>query len=128
MRMTGQRNERIVASPDTGDAPRGSPWLLRDGEIEVAKLVNAQLDWPWHEARLVPGPDFAKVRPFFDEEWRLAQLDGENETAQWMAAYQAIRNRLQLIDPDGRSVPEFLLHIDGTVAWWRHSNEPFPES
>jgi hypothetical protein len=22
-------------------------------------------------------------------------------------------------------VPEFLLHIDGTEAWWRWSDEPF---
>ncbi len=27
----------------------------------------------------------------------------------------------------GRSVPEFLLHIEGEDAWWRSSDEPFPE-
>jgi hypothetical protein len=29
--------------------------------------------------------------------------------------------------PDGREVPEFLLHLDGSVAWWRWSDEHFDE-
>lgn len=29
--------------------------------------------------------------------------------------------------PDGRPVPEFLLHIEGADAWLRWSDEPFSE-
>jgi hypothetical protein len=30
--------------------------------------------------------------------------------------------------PDGRDVPEYLLHIDGDEAWWRWSDEPFDKA
>ena len=30
--------------------------------------------------------------------------------------------------PDGRPVPEFLLHVDGDDAWWRWSDEPFTQT
>jgi hypothetical protein len=32
---------------------------------------------------------------------------------------------VSLAAPDGHLVPEFLLHIDGSEAWWRWSDEPF---
>ncbi|MBX6751337.1 MAG: hypothetical protein IRY85_17015 [Micromonosporaceae bacterium] len=35
--------------------------------------------------------------------------------------------RGDLRNPEGRDVPEFLLHIDGDQAWWRWSDEPFDE-
>ncbi len=43
------------------------------------------------------------------------------------AAYNAIRTVVTLRYPEGHEVPEFLLHIDGDVAWWRWSDEPFDE-
>ena len=46
---------------------------------------------------------------------------------QWEAAYRRIRDVVRLLAPDGRPVPEFLLHIEGEDVWWRWSDEPFPE-
>jgi len=43
------------------------------------------------------------------------------------AAYRRIREAVRLLAPDGRAVPEFLLHIEDEDAWWRWSDEPFPE-
>jgi hypothetical protein len=36
-----------------------------------------------------------------------------------------VADAVSLAYPDGRRVPEFLLHIDGLEAWWRWSDEPF---
>jgi len=75
----------------------------------------------------MPRPGFGQVRPLFEEE--LSRLDHMDEDPQaWEAAYQRIRDAVCLIAPDGRAVPEFLLHIDGQDAWWRWSDEPFGET
>ena len=58
---------------------------------------------------------FAEVRPLSDSELqRLEYLDDEPE--QWEAAYRRIREVVRLLVPDGRPVPEFLLHIEGEEA------------
>jgi hypothetical protein len=63
----------------------------------------------------------------FDDEFR--QLDLLDEDPEpWDAAYRRIREAVRLLAPDGRPVPEFLLHIQGADAWWRWSDEPFPET
>ena len=43
----------------------------------------------------------------------------------WQAVQHKIRQTTWMSYPDGSPVPEFLLHIDGSEAWWRWSNEPF---
>ena len=44
---------------------------------------------------------------------------------EWESAYAQVREAVTLHYPDGRVVPEFLLHIDGDEAWFRWSDEPF---
>jgi hypothetical protein len=41
--------------------------------------------------------------------------------------YGRIRATVRLVNPAGDDVPEFLLHIEGAVAWWRFSDEPFED-
>jgi hypothetical protein len=66
-------------------------------------------------------------QPLFEDELR--QLDHlDEDAAPWEAAYDRIRQAVRLLAPDGRPAAEFLLHIDGDDAWWRWSDEPFPES
>ena len=69
--------------------------LMRSGE-PVAELVVNGGDFPWLNAEVRAG-----------------------------AAYENIRSEVRLCYPDGRVVPEFLLHIRGEDAWWRWSDEPF---
>jgi hypothetical protein len=101
-------------------------WRLVRGDELLAELVVTDADFPWLNARVRPAAGFAGVRPLFDDELRrLEDLDEEPE--QWEAAYRSIREVVRLLTPDGRAVAEFLLHIEGENAWWRWSDEPFPE-
>jgi hypothetical protein len=102
-------------------------WQLVDGEGLVAELVVTDGDFPWLNAEVRATERFERVRPLFEEELRQAdRLDGG--PAGWEAAYDRIRQAVRLLAPDGRPVPEFLLHIDGHVAWWRWSDESFPDA
>ena len=107
-----------------GDA--GDIWTLQrrtDGQT-IAGLVVVSGDFPWLNARVDPREGFEEFLPLFAEE--LTQLDRIDEDgAAWDRAYNAIRAAVTLRYPTGDEVPEFLLHVDGTEAWWRWSDEPF---
>jgi hypothetical protein len=99
-------------------------WRILDGHVEVARLVVTESDFPWLYARVEAADAFAAVRELFvDDLVASEQLDDDPAAAD--RAYEHIRRRLTLIDPEGRVVPEWLLHIDGNQAWWRWSDEPF---
>lgn len=70
---------------------------------------------------------FGAVRPLFEEELRaLEHID--DDLGSWQAAYDRIRSSVTLHYPEGRPVPEFLLHIDNEDAWWRWSDESFTQA
>jgi hypothetical protein len=96
-------------------------WLYRGGEL-IAELEVTERDFPWLYARLHPRPGFEELRPLFAEEQRLAESEDDDA---WQGAYDRVRAAVELRYPDGRAVPEFLLHVDGDDAWWRWSDEPF---
>jgi hypothetical protein len=102
-------------------------WRLVRGDELLAELAVTGEDWPWLYADVRPAAAFAQVRPLFDDEARRADHMDDDPDA-WEAAYHRIRHAVRLLAPDGRPVPEFLLHIDGDEAWWRWSDEPFPEA
>jgi len=102
-------------------------WRLMRGEELLAELIVTGGDFPWLNARIRAMPEFAACRPLFEEELRaLEQID--DDLGSWQAAYDRIRSAVSLLYPDGRPVPEFLLHVDGEDAWWRWSDEPFTEA
>ena len=102
-------------------------WRLVDEQGLLAALVVTGGDFPWLNAEVRATRQFERVRPLFEEELRrLDHLD--EDPASWEAAYDRIRQAVRLLAPDGRPVPEFLLHIDGRDAWWRWSDEPFPDA
>lgn len=105
----------------------GDVWTLQrrtDGQT-VAALVVVGGDFPWLNARVEPREGFEVFLPLFAED--LAQADRTDDGAAWDQAYHAIRAALSLRYPNGDEVPEFLLHIDGPDAWWRWTDEPFPD-
>jgi hypothetical protein len=102
-------------------------WQLVDDEGLLADLVVTGSDFPWLNAEVRPVDRLERIRPLFEEELRrLDRLD--DDLASWEAAYHRVRQAVRLLAPDGRPVPEFLLHIDGHDAWWRWSDEPFPDA
>lgn len=88
----------------------GDIWRLRRGDETVADLVVTGSDFPWLNATVRPHPGFDELRAVFDDELRL--LDHlDEDVAAWEAAYDRVRQTVALEAPDGRAVPEFLLHI-----------------
>jgi hypothetical protein len=102
-------------------------WRLMQGKELLAELVVTGGDFPWLNARMRPAPGFEAIRPLFEQELRaLERID--DDPGSWEAAYDRIRVAVSLLYPDGRPVPEFLLHVDGDDAWWRWSDEPFTQT
>ncbi len=102
-------------------------WRLVQGEELLAELIVTGGDFPWLNARIRAMPGFEAVRPLFEEELRaLEHID--DDLGSWQAAYDRIRRAVSLLYPEGRPVPEFLLHVDGEDAWWRWSDEPFTQA
>jgi hypothetical protein len=105
---------------------QGETWTLHSHDRLLAELVVTGSDFPWLYARVEPHDGWSAVQPLFAEELRgLDQID--DETASWEAAYDAVREAVVLRYPDGKEVPEFLLHVDGHEAWWRWAGGPFED-
>jgi hypothetical protein len=104
----------------------GDVWTLRRGATLFGSIEISGADFPWLNGIWSPNAAFAEVKALFDHE--LALLDEDEPGGEWEFAYKAIwRAGVRLFSPDGRAVPEFLLHIDGAEAWFRWQDEPFPE-
>src|SRR6266508_3904110 len=103
----------------------GETWRLYHEQELLGQLVITDADFPWLRARFQAEPGFEMVRPLFEEELRLLDTIDDGVDA-WEAAYGQVRDAVSLAAPDGRRVPEFLLHIQGENAWWRWNDEPFP--
>jgi len=95
-----------------------SVYLVRGDEM-LGTLEVDHLDFPWVMCSFVPSPTFVEVKPFFDHELRL--LNEESMDA-WGAAYgEIVALGLQLVDASrGAALKVFLLHIEGTDAWFRY--------
>jgi hypothetical protein len=99
---------------------------MHDEEL-LAELIVTGGDFPWLNARRRAMAGFEAVRPLFEEGLRaLEHID--DDLGSWQAAYDRIRRSVTLHYPEGRPVPEFLLHVDGEDAWWRWSDESFTQA
>ncbi|MFC0554544.1 hypothetical protein ACFFHJ_26985 [Planotetraspora thailandica] len=92
--------------------------LRRGGEILGEVRVN-DADFPWLSGEFVAHAGFAEVEPLFAAELALMKEDEEPDWNEWEAAYDRISEQMQLIDPDGKQVADFILHIEGQDAWFR---------
>ena len=104
----------------------GSKWQLLSGDRVVGELIVHGGNFPWVNARLHPREGFEEIRSVFEEELR--SLDAYDENVEgWEASYRRVRAAVTLAAPDGHLVREFILHIDGTEAWWTWTDEPFED-
>jgi hypothetical protein len=100
-------------------------WTLRRAEQSLGTISITDTNFPWLNGTWTPDIAFAQHADLFATELKL--LEKEDWDA-WEIAYEAIlSNGIRLHYPDGRAVPEFLLHIDSSkqTAWFRWSDEPF---
>ena len=100
-------------------------WRLMSGVRLVGTIDVLESDFPWLSGLFKPAASFGEFRDAFTHELELVEGDLEHHVDQWESLYRSIRDRLQLVRPDGTAVPEFLLHIRGTKAWFRYSDMPF---
>jgi len=108
----------------------GEAWQLRRGDEVLGDITITDADFPWLSGRFVPRPGFAAVAPLFAEELALSQATEDDAGAAtiqaWETGYERIAATMTLVAPSG-PVAEFLLHIDGSEAWFRWSDEPFTD-
>jgi hypothetical protein len=113
----------------SGELNVGSTWTLRRLGLELGQVAITSADFPWLHGTWQPTEEFATYAHLFAAELEISEQlmdsdDGDWDT--WETAYQAIVDQeIHLHYPDGRIVPEFLLHIVGDTAWFRWSDEPF---
>ena len=100
-------------------------WRLMSGRILVGTIDVSDVDQPWFVGRFEPEAAFAEFSDAFARELELVEGDLEHQIDQWERVYRSISDRLQLVGPDGTTVPEFLIHIRGTEARFRYSDTPF---
>ena len=84
----------------------------------LGTLTLTATDMFWHDGTFDPTSAFEEVRPLFDRERELLEADRMEE---WQVAWGKVAALgLRLVPTKGRSeITEFLLHVDGTRAWWR---------
>ncbi|WP_371615021.1 hypothetical protein [Streptomyces sp. NBC_00454] len=107
--------------------PEGSVWqLVRQGEPLGAVVVESA-DFPWLHGRFAPEAGFERVRSWFEAVQTLMaeetdeDLSGDLSDDLFGEAYAPIAEELTLLTPAGLPTSDFLLHIDGTEAWFRWS-------
>ena len=102
-------------------------WELISGDAVIGELHFSDLDQPWFNCRFLPCPGFETVSSLFAAELRIMKesCKSQNERFdEWDAAYAKIVNLKLKLRPhpfvDDGVIDEFLLHIDGEVAWFRY--------
>lgn len=115
--MKGQAMARQEI-PGNLELVRGDDLL---GTIEVKP---GSADLPWHSGAFHPTVGFDDVRSLFEKELQLIRANTSDDPVQW-DAWEAVNDRLH--EPGLRLqardlsyvMDDILIHIDGTVAWWR---------
>ena len=92
--------------------------VYRGGRL-IGTLTRTDGDMPWENGTFKPAAGFAAVRKLFDRERALLDADRMDE---WEAAWEEIAAPgLRLVPvAGGEEITDFVLHIDGSTAWWRY--------
>lgn len=118
----------IVRGAERGVGRIGEVWQLCRGDEVLGEITVTDADFPWLSGDFAAGAGFAEVESLFADELALSEAiaddDGTADVEAWETAYDRIAETMALVAPSGR-VAEFLLHIDGSEAWFRWSDEPF---
>ena len=105
----------------------GDEWALTHHGLRCGVITVRGIDQPWVLGTWAPTAEFAPLAPLFERDLAVSRADNWDDAgvADLEGVWAEIRKAVDLHYPDGRIVPEFLLHIDGTDAWFRWNDEPF---
>jgi hypothetical protein len=105
--------------------PPPSLELVRgDDVLGTIEVKAGEADLPWYSGVFHPSPKFEDVRELFDYELKLLRANTTDDSAQW-DDWEAVNAELHepglRLQARDRSyvADEILIHIDGSVAWWR---------
>jgi hypothetical protein len=97
---------------------------LQRGETLLGLLYPRGREDPWVQCSFTPTPAFDGVRQLFAAELHLLRYPpGHHADPEvWERAYARVDALGLLIVPidGGETIDDFLLHIDGPVAWLRY--------
>lgn len=92
--------------------------VVRNGVL-LGTLTRTGSDFPWWEGVFDRAPGFESIRPLLEQEGQLLETDEDLDA--WGRAWDELSAGMVLEPLDGRPpITEFLLHIDGRQASWRH--------
>jgi hypothetical protein len=94
--------------------------LLRGGAVlGIVILDTAESDFPWFVGWLEPSPEYAAVRPLFDEQDRLLEEEGFTEAAGELQE-RLMQPGVQMRSLSDGEVSEVVgIAISGTRVSWR---------
>ncbi|MFI6323696.1 hypothetical protein ACIBG8_39640 [Nonomuraea sp. NPDC050556] len=94
-------------------------WRLSEAGRLVGEIHVDDSDFPWLLGRFVAQDGYVPWAAVFARE--LALLEADDLGAEWEQLYDLLNAELDLVDPRGRTVAEFLLHVDSDAgpAWFR---------
>jgi hypothetical protein len=92
---------------------------LYRGEQLLGTLTYASSDMPWEHGTFEPTPAFEEFRPLFDRELALLNADRMDEWEEAWSEIEELGLHLKR-GPASKAIDEFLLHVDGSNAWWRY--------
>lgn len=96
-------------------------YLLYRNHQLLGELIGISDKFPCHQGVFRPAPAFEEVRPLFARELELLNADRMDEwEAVWTAIFDlGVKLRPASARDASEDISEFILHLDGSEAWWR---------
>ncbi len=94
-------------------------WTLRHGDDVLGLIDVRSFDQPWYEGEFTPLQGFSLVKPYFDKDLVLLEQEKWDEFEQ---LWDDLRSTGIVIENThtGQRVSDFILHIEGSRAWFRY--------
>lgn len=96
-------------------------WWLMQGDVHVGTLALDQVAQPWFECRFRPTSAWEPLRPTVEAWTRAVESDDsdEHEIIRALEAVDALKLALVSV-PDSETIEDFLIHVEGDTARFRH--------
>ncbi|MFI6479262.1 hypothetical protein ACIBH1_15115 [Nonomuraea sp. NPDC050663] len=93
-------------------------WTLERAGRSIGEVRVDDSDFPWLHGAFVALDGFPPWAPLFAQELALLEAGGDLGE-QWEELWTRLDRDLDLVDPEGKPVESFLLHVEEGRAWFR---------